>query len=343
VPIDVNCPECSGRIRVPDKYAGKRVKCPKCQGGIAVPGGQTPRAPAPSQPAVAKRAASRAVPEEQWHVQTDDGEQYGPISKRELDQWVVDNRVDAGCQVLRDGWPQWKWAEEVYPQLAEPAAEPEPEPELGPIINAGQPTTPPDDNPFAGIGQTATAVGGQVNSFASPQTISQPPGLPATGGATAIPSGVTRELAKTNPSLMTAGIAGLVGSGLGLTISIIELVRAIKVMNRISDAQSSLAKFGASASSALSDVKGYLVVIIITALVGILASLFYAACSGMLINNSLRMGHFLRNKQEHALTRVLAAQTSFWKMVGIGTAAIVGVFLILFIIELATEPSTGMF
>ncbi len=62
----------------------------------------------------------------EWHVQTDDGEEYGPVTKTELEEWVADGRLDQTCQVIHEDWDQWKWAEEVFPELAE-AAEPEPD------------------------------------------------------------------------------------------------------------------------------------------------------------------------------------------------------------------------
>jgi hypothetical protein len=52
-----------------------------------------------------------------WHVQTEDGQQYGPISKAELDGWVAEQRVTSQCQLLQQGGAQWQWADEVYPSL----------------------------------------------------------------------------------------------------------------------------------------------------------------------------------------------------------------------------------
>lgn len=64
-------------------------------------------------------AATAAQP--QWRVCAADGQQYGPVSKAELDSWVAQGRLDERCQVYCDGWPQWKWAHEVYPELQKPA------------------------------------------------------------------------------------------------------------------------------------------------------------------------------------------------------------------------------
>lgn len=39
MPIPVRCSQCSKGLKVPDKYAGKKIKCPDCQTGINVPAG----------------------------------------------------------------------------------------------------------------------------------------------------------------------------------------------------------------------------------------------------------------------------------------------------------------
>lgn len=83
-----------------------------------------------------------------WHVQTADGAHYGPVTKADLDAWVADERLDAECQVLMDGWDQWKWAEEVYPQLA---AAPQAEGSFDATATApgGVPIVADDHNPYA--------------------------------------------------------------------------------------------------------------------------------------------------------------------------------------------------
>lgn len=41
--ITVVCPDCSGKLAVPDTAAGKRIRCPKCQGVVPVPAAPAPR------------------------------------------------------------------------------------------------------------------------------------------------------------------------------------------------------------------------------------------------------------------------------------------------------------
>jgi len=57
-----------------------------------------------------------------WYLQTSTGKQYGPVSRAQLDYWQRLGAVTARSQVLREGDHQWRWAGELYPQLAGPPA-----------------------------------------------------------------------------------------------------------------------------------------------------------------------------------------------------------------------------
>lgn len=152
MPIDVVCPACQKKMRAPDVAAGKRVKCPGCQGPLQIPvapsapaTGATPSAVAaprasdgisssqvlpsnlaalpttPASPgarftnAPGQKASGGAV--ERWYLLAEDGTQYGPITRPELDQWYKEGRITAQSQVLREGAASWQWAPEVYPLL----------------------------------------------------------------------------------------------------------------------------------------------------------------------------------------------------------------------------------
>src|SRR5690606_12117987 len=54
---------------------------------------------------------------DQWYVHSHDGQDYGPISKAELDQWVADGLISADCQ-LRQGAGAWHFATDVYADSA---------------------------------------------------------------------------------------------------------------------------------------------------------------------------------------------------------------------------------
>lgn len=81
---------------------------------MPVPAAETaPLAPAPA----AKAEAKKTPRPERWFMKAEGGEEYGPISRSELDAWHAEGRVTADCQLLREGSEQWRWASEVYPEL----------------------------------------------------------------------------------------------------------------------------------------------------------------------------------------------------------------------------------
>jgi hypothetical protein len=110
MPVEVSCTACGGRFRVPDSAAGKRIKCPKCKAPIEVPRGV-----------------------ETWTLKTDDGAEYGPVPRTELDVWHQEGRITAECQLLKTGAPQWQWASDLYADLAATQAAPT----SGFVIDAG--------------------------------------------------------------------------------------------------------------------------------------------------------------------------------------------------------------
>lgn len=132
MPIEISCTGCNRKLRVADKAAGRKVRCPQCETVLAVPGAKTPPASgdAPtrspqsttSRPSAAPSRPAQPVqqPAEQWYVQLADEQQFGPISKGEMNAWARDGRISADSQLLREGDEQWQWATDVYPQLAAP-------------------------------------------------------------------------------------------------------------------------------------------------------------------------------------------------------------------------------
>jgi predicted Zn finger-like uncharacterized protein len=175
VPIDIQCQLCGSKFHVEDRLAGKRVKCAKCSGVFSIPvtpvmpdgppGDTKPLLPAPAikQPSQARGTEQPAVKRQpalvagNWYLQTQEGDQYGPVSKNDLDNWVAEGRIDAACQVLCEGWEQWKWAEEVYPQLS-PAT-------------AAARVAPSEDDPLESLG---------LAQASEPHAAAAPGGIPET-------------------------------------------------------------------------------------------------------------------------------------------------------------------
>jgi GYF domain 2 len=73
--------------------------------------------------------AIRVAPEAMWFVRPPSGGQFGPASGPIFSQWVDERRVTRDSLVWREGWEQWKLADEVFLEafpLANKAGPPEP-------------------------------------------------------------------------------------------------------------------------------------------------------------------------------------------------------------------------
>ncbi|MDZ7615390.1 MAG: GYF domain-containing protein [Patescibacteria group bacterium] len=138
----------------------------------------------------------------QWYMQTDDGEQYGPVEREELEAWIAEGRIDGSCQLLCDGWDQWRWADEVFPDLGEDAST-----EDAPMLVAGD----------SGKG---SAVGAASRSDTKLAT------KPSRGGASTASTagGVDGLLAETRPWVMLMAIVGFVCAGLGVLGALVSLI-----------------------------------------------------------------------------------------------------------------------
>lgn len=106
MPIETPCPGCGSKLRVADEHAGRQARCPKCQTVYQVPAA----AAAPSQAESSRPAAGG------WFLMTG-GQDYGPVSKAEIDRWVAEGRVSSTSKIRQDDRP-WQDAAHVYPQLA---------------------------------------------------------------------------------------------------------------------------------------------------------------------------------------------------------------------------------
>jgi hypothetical protein len=99
-------------LRVADEYAGKKARCPQCNTIYVVPG-----SPAAVTPDLAQTQYTPRPDSEKWQIRTPDGRVYGPVVKRELDEWVSEGRVPAEAYVQRESDPTWRPATALYPFL----------------------------------------------------------------------------------------------------------------------------------------------------------------------------------------------------------------------------------
>jgi hypothetical protein len=135
--MELTCTGCQHRLRVGDEAIGKRIRCPQCSEIQYIPvehrppqqaaTGPTPQtstaSPTPTGPQT--RAGSfGGTTFETWRMKDARGNEYGPVSRMELDQWVAEGRVTAACEVMRSNSGRWIWASEVYPVLRPSAPAP---------------------------------------------------------------------------------------------------------------------------------------------------------------------------------------------------------------------------
>ena len=52
-------------------------------------------------------------------MQTSDGRQHGPMTQAQLERLVSSGRLDSFCRLRHQTWSKWKWAEDLFPQLAQ--------------------------------------------------------------------------------------------------------------------------------------------------------------------------------------------------------------------------------
>ena len=282
--MEIACPKCSKKLRAPDNSAGKQVRCPKCKSAFTIT--------ASAAPTGQEHAGSS-----QWHVKTNDGQQYGPVSKTELDGWVTDGRLDAECQVLQDGWEQWQWADELYPQLKNGAAE------SGNLdFLAGQSGSSVSGLDVFGNSGPALATGG--NPYASPSSsIASSSSSVGAGGDEKVTSGIRRAMIGTSPWVLFLSILGFIVCGLA-ALGIFVMV---------------------SFSLVSGDGRVILTAMVIGFLYLAMVVCFYGLPSFLLFRYYLGINRFMRGDNQKSLQTALDAQQKFWMVMGI--MVIVGMVL----------------
>ena len=111
--LDVTCLHCQRLFHLPPEHAGQLAVCPHCSKHIRVP----TRAGRASSAGEEKEDPRSKTPSANWYVQSDDGKQYGPITRELLQVWYEEGRITADCQVLQKGFGRWQWATDLFPDL----------------------------------------------------------------------------------------------------------------------------------------------------------------------------------------------------------------------------------
>jgi hypothetical protein len=298
---------------VPEKYAGKRVKCPNCEGTISISaaGRPSPEEPPPAEKAAAGPPAPDKPAAGRWYLQTDDGQQYGPVSREELNWWYAEGRIDASCQLLAEGWNQWKWADEVFPELAEVPTE------------APQATTEAEHSPLVGIGEPVRPSQEEANPYVSPVEPSSGIDVAAGSGdgGGGITPGMRQALAQTRPWVLFLSVLGFLAAGLASIASLVYVAVSVGAL-------------GALGATGL--------ILLVGALMMAGATVLYFFAAYHLFAYASAIAKFLRSRETRDLARALLAQKSFWRLVGMVTAVVIAIYLLLavFFLALVGLPST---
>jgi hypothetical protein len=219
MPISVVCSGCQKKLKAPDSASGKRTKCPACQSVIEIP------------------SAGATLANDSWTVKTATGDDFGPVTKGELDQWLKEGRLDDQCQLLQEGAPQWQWASDLFPELAAAASQPV---QVAAVDPFGQAAADP-------FGQAA---GMQAQPMGM-QPVGQAPNLGAQSFPAQTPTFQTnttgQSFGSSNPYAST-GVAGAPRAGSGdasagiITIAVFNFV--ISAMNLLCGVGAAIAAFG---------------------------------------------------------------------------------------------------
>ncbi|MCC9600620.1 DUF4339 domain-containing protein [Stieleria sp. JC731] len=75
--------------------------------------------PAAEQPSASGTDVLTSDEPATWYVRPPSGGQYGPADTSVLRDWIDQGRVAKNALLWRDGWPQWREASEVLPEIAD--------------------------------------------------------------------------------------------------------------------------------------------------------------------------------------------------------------------------------
>ncbi|MBB74458.1 MAG: hypothetical protein CMJ75_08095 [Planctomycetaceae bacterium] len=178
------CPACRYTLRFADHQAGQSVRCFSCQADWTLPSADSPEtgsqrpdeqtdSPDPREldhPSTAADATTTAL-SDRWWARTMTGEEYGPITEMELENWVGEGRIDQTFQ-LRQGQGPWHPATDLLPDLSGDSATDITSVTVSHADDSPfAPVTIADDSPFAPV----TIVDDNAFQSTDPSNPFQPP------------------------------------------------------------------------------------------------------------------------------------------------------------------------
>jgi hypothetical protein len=262
------CPKCGARLLVPtpEEAAAARAASglmtavsagPLPAGGdtdvdLASPGtlsgsdSTTPTDSSAAPPAPVRRASAvdaiAEAPEAVWYVRPATGGQFGPAAAEVMRGWLNEGRVGASSLVWRAGWPEWRAAAAVFPQLGGLAV---PTPNIQGATTA---SIPPIQIGSVPLGNGPTALGGGLPHGQMVQSsVAGPPAASATLSSPMPP------LAQSAAKRRRQHDRRLLASALLIVASIILLIALVIVFRRQSQPATSTTQEAPPMSEPTSD------------------------------------------------------------------------------------------
>ena len=125
--MEVNCVRCNTKLVIDDSMQGQDVRCPKCEFVfVANPavktasgtGGEhvsvTDVEPTDSEPVIPNDPSPEC-----WFLRIPEGNEFGPVDRATLDNWVREGRISHDCELRDAGTDVWNAATVEYPVLQE--------------------------------------------------------------------------------------------------------------------------------------------------------------------------------------------------------------------------------
>lgn len=120
MPIETICSGCAKKLRVADEYAGRQARCPDCGTIYTVPAVVESSRSADEDIPLREpftKPVEQSLPD-RWVMKIDDGREFGPVDRAQLDRWFAERRIGPTTQIKREHDAQWQPARNLFPNLA---------------------------------------------------------------------------------------------------------------------------------------------------------------------------------------------------------------------------------
>jgi len=116
--IQSECAGCGTLLQVANEHAGKKARCPQCGFIYSVPSGHGAEGSVGSARATEQPAEDAPTSEDQWWVRTEEGDEYGPVGRRTLDDWFAENRISRSSHIRHGQTQDWQPADKLLRHFA---------------------------------------------------------------------------------------------------------------------------------------------------------------------------------------------------------------------------------